>query len=126
MDLKHTTCRIGTPAGEIKAILMKPEQADGTVPGLLWIHGGGYVTGVASMVYYTMGHVLAEHFGCVLIAPNYRLALKAPYPAALEDSYAALRYLYAHAEELDVDRNRIIVGSSCPRMSSFSRLWSIE
>ena len=110
MKMKSTTRRIETPAGRIRAILMRPEENDGPVPGLLWLHGGGYVTGMASMVYFTMGHVLAEHFGCVLIAPNYRLALKAPYPAALEDCYASLQYLYSHAEELGVDRNRIVVG----------------
>ena len=110
MKLKSSLRRIGTPAGGIRAILMRPEKAEGPVPGMLWIHGGGYVTGIAAMAYYTMGHVLAEHFGCVLIAPEYRLAIRAPYPAALEDCYAALEYLYSHAEELGVDRNRIIVG----------------
>lgn len=110
MNLKAAMRRIDTPAGGMRAIVMRPEKADGLVPGLLWIHGGGYVTGVPAMVYYTMGSQLARHFGCVLIAPAYRLAIRAPYPAALEDCYAALEYLYAHAEELGVDRNRIIVG----------------
>ena len=110
MNLKAAMRRIDTPAGGMRAIVMRPEKADGLVPGLLWIHGGGYVTGVPAMVYYTMGSQLARHFGCVLIAPAYRLAIRAPYPAALEDCYAALAYLYGHAEELGVDRNRIIVG----------------
>ena len=110
MKLKRTGIRIDTPAGGIRAIMMRPEKQDRPVPGLLWIHGGGYVTGMASMVYYTMGSRLAKRFGCVLVAPNYRLALKSPYPAALEDCYATLEYIYSHAEELGVDRNRIIVG----------------
>ena len=110
MKLKNSNVRIDTPEGGISAILMRPEETDRPVPGILWIHGGGYVTGMAAMVHYTMGHVLAEHFGCVLVAPDYRLALKSPYPAALEDCYAALKFLYSHAEELGVDRSRIIVG----------------
>ena len=110
MKLKSTRCRIDTPAGGMNAILMQPEKQNRPVPGILWIHGGGYVSGMAAMAYYTAGRRLAKHYGAVLLSPNYRLALKAPYPAALEDCYAALQYLYTHADELGVDRSRIIVG----------------
>ena len=110
MKLKSSRRRIETTAGGMSAILMQPEKQEGPAPGLLWIHGGGYVSGMASMAYYTAGRKLAKHYGAVLLAPNYRLAIKAPYPAALEDCYAALAYLYTHAEELGADRNRIIVG----------------
>ena len=110
MKLRSTIRRIDSPAGRMKILILHPEKQGKPVPGILWLHGGGYVTGMASMVWYTMGSKLAKHFGCVLLAPNYRLALRHPYPAALEDSYAALQYLYDHAEDLGVDRNRIIVG----------------
>ena len=110
MKLKSTVRRIRTPAGRMKAIILYPEKQEQPVPGMLWIHGGGYVTGIAAMVYVTAGSVLAKHYGAVLITPEYRKAGKAPYPAALEDCYAALEYLYSHADELGVDRNRIIVG----------------
>ena len=108
MKLTSTIRRIDTPAGGMKTIILRPRKQEGAVPGLLWIHGGGYVTGMAAMAYLTMGRTLAKHFGCVLIAPDYRKALKAPYPAALEDCYAALLYLHSHRDELGVDR--IIVG----------------
>ena len=82
----------------------------GKGPGILWIHGGGYVLGMASMVHKSMGKMLARHYGGVVVSPEYRLAKEAPYPAALKDCYAALRYMYVHAEDLGIDRNRIIVG----------------
>ena len=82
----------------------------GKGPGILWIHGGGYVTGMAAMVYCSMGRRLARTYGGTVVSPEYRLAGKAPYPAALEDCYATLRYMAAHAEELGFDRKRIIVG----------------
>ena len=57
-----------------------------------------------------MGRMLARKYGGVVVSPEYRLAKSAPYPAALKDCYAALKYMYDHADELGIDRNRIIVG----------------
>ena len=82
----------------------------GKGPGILWIHGGGYCLGMASMVYCSMGRLLAKQYGGTVVSPEYRLAGKAPFPAALEDCYAALKYMYDHAEALGIDRNRIVVG----------------
>ena len=110
MMLKTEIRRIGTDAGEMKLIILRPLHADGPVPGILWIHGGGYRKGYASMVYITLGRMLAKRYGGVVLSPEYRLSTKAPYPAALEDSYAALEYLWAHAEELGIDREKIVVG----------------
>ena len=97
---------IAAPGGRMKLIVLQY----GKGPGILWIHGGGYVVGMAAMVYGSMGKLLAKRYGGVVISPEYRLAKKAPYPAALEDCYAALKYMYGHADELGIDRARIIVG----------------
>ena len=78
--------------------------------GVLWLHGGGYVTGTAGMIYLSRAMALVKKYGAVVAAPGYRLAGEAPYPAALEDCYAALRYLRDHAEELGVCPERIMVG----------------
>ena len=87
-----------------------PKEADGPVPGILWIHGGGYITGGNYMVLVSCGKMLAERYGAVVVSPEYRLAGEAPYPAALEDCYAALVWMYEHADELGIDRTRIVVG----------------
>jgi len=71
---------INSPGGKMKLIILRY----GKGPGILWIHGGGYAMGMASMVYYSMGRMLAKRYGGVVISPEYRLAKKAPYPAALE------------------------------------------
>ena len=72
---------IDSPGGKMKLIILQY----GKGPGILWIHGGGYVLGMAAMVYGSMGKMLAKHYGGVVVSPEYRLAKKAPYPAALED-----------------------------------------
>ena len=104
------TERIPTSAGSLKLKVMRPREQEGLVPGILWIHGGGYMTGGTYMVPFTEGKKLAKRLGAVMVSPNYRLARTAPYPAALEDCYAALKWMYDHADELGIDRNRIIVG----------------
>ncbi len=91
-------------------LVLRPEAAAAPVPGILWIHGGGYVLGMAGMVRMSCGKLLAKKFGAVVLSPEYRLAGKAPYPAALDDCCAALEYLWDHAEALGIDRDRIIVG----------------
>ena len=102
---------INGPSGELKLIILRYQgMQTGKLPGILWIHGGGYVIGFAGMVYATMGKALAKRYGGVVVSPAYRLAKKARYPAALEDCYAALKYMHDHAEELGIDRSRIIVG----------------
>ena len=78
--------------------------------GILWIHGGGYITGMAGMVHMSRAKNLVKKYGAVVVSPAYRLAGRAPYPAALEDCHAALSYLYERAEELGVRRDQIMVG----------------
>ena len=115
--MKRELLRIDTPSGKLKLIVLRPdgqpeEQTAGQeqMPGILWIHGGGYAVGMAAMVYKSCGRLLAEEFGAVVVSPEYRLASQAPYPAALEDCYAALLYMHLHADELGIDRKRIVVG----------------
>ena len=99
-------------AGErhVRMICLRPRGQSGPLPGILWIHGGGYSSGMAAMVYVSDGLLLAKRFGAVVLSPEYTRSGKAPYPAALEDCCAALRYLWDNAETLGVRRDRIIVG----------------
>ncbi len=110
MRLRSRSVYIDGPAGRMKLIVLRPKNQSAPLPGILWIHGGGYAAGMASMVYYSMGRLLAQTYGAVVVSPNYRKSRQAPYPAALDDCMAALRYMYAHADELRIDRKRIIVG----------------
>ena len=58
MKLRSTIRRIDSPAGKMKILILHPAETEKPVPGILWLHGGGYVTGMASMVYLTAGSVL--------------------------------------------------------------------
>ena len=94
----------------MKLIILEPKKREDLLPGILWIHGGGYTGGTPAMVLGSCAHDLAKRYGAVVISPGYRLAGEAPYPAAFEDCCAALEYMWDHAEELGIDRERIVVG----------------
>lgn len=79
-------------------------------PGVLWIHGGGYMTGMKEMVHMSRAVDLIKKYGAVVISPGYRLSFQKPFPAAVEDCYDALVYLRDHAEQLGINKNQIMVG----------------
>ena len=104
---------IPAPSGRMKLLILRPTVTKASperTPGILWIHGGGYATGMAGMIYMSRAIGLVKKYGAVVVTPEYRLSGKASYPAALEDCYAALLYLKDHADELGCSRDRLMVG----------------
>lgn len=104
------TIRIPTARGSIPALLLSPRTAQGNATGVLWLHGGGYAVGMKEMVHMSRAVGLVKRFGVVVLAPGYRLSLQSPYPAAMDDCYAALLYLKEHAAALGVRSDQIMVG----------------
>jgi acetyl esterase/lipase len=95
----------GAPDVPIYIINASPGEAR---PVVLSIFGGGFVLGNAAAEVPTL-QVQAQALDCVVVAPDYRLAPETPFPGSLEDNYAALTWLYAHAEEIGADPDRIAV-----------------
>ncbi len=94
----------------VPLLILKPLSESQNAPGVLWIHGGGYMTGMKEMAYIGRAADLVRDHGAVVIAPGYHLSLFHPYPTALNDCYAALLYIKDHAEELGINPNQIMVG----------------
>ena len=94
----------------IPLLILTPRAPKPGAPGVLWLHGGGYFTGMKEMVYMSRAVDLVERFGAVVIAPGYSLSLLRPYPAAVEDCYEALLYLRENADALGADPSRLMVG----------------
>lgn len=78
---------------------------------MVWIHGGGMIIGTPEQD-QALNIELARDFGMAVVAVDYRLAVDTPYPAPMEDCYAALDWLHAHAAELKVSTDRIAVGGA--------------
>ena len=103
-----TEHRVPVAGGEIAVRLYAPGGA-GPHPALVFYHGGGWVIGDL----YTHDGVcrtLTNAAGCIVASVDYRLAPESKYPAAAEDSYAALLWIVANAARLGIDPRRVAVG----------------
>lgn len=109
-DVRVQKLRIPTEHGSIPALLLSPLTAPVNAPGVLWLHGGGYIVGMKEIVHMSRAVELVKTYGAVVLSPGYRLALQAPFPAAMEDCYAALLYLKKNAGALGVRSDQIMVG----------------
>jgi acetyl esterase len=101
------------PGGEgdpdIAVRIYRPASApDGPLPGLFEIHGGGFIVGDLTMMDGFCDAVAAE-FPAVVVSVNYRLAPEDPFPAPVDDCYAALKWMADNAAELGVDSDRIAI-----------------
>ncbi len=84
----------------------RPADAEGILPAVVTIHGGGYVIGTYDMDGPTLDRWCLE-LGVVGLSVQYRLAPETPYPGPIDDCFAALHWAHEHAAELGVDRDGI-------------------
>ena len=78
-----------------------PEHVTGTLPAIVYIHGGGWLAGSRSS-----GEASAKHFtgrGYIFCSVDYRFSSEAIYPAQIEDCKCAIRYLRANAAQYHID-----------------------
>ncbi len=94
---------------DLKLDVYRPTQAS-TRTAILYFHGGGWRGGSREMM-RPDARAMAE-LGFVGLPAQYRLLGQAPWPAQLHDVKAAIRWTRAHADELDVDPDRIVLWGS--------------
>jgi acetyl esterase/lipase len=94
-------------AGEIPVRIYVPD-GDGPFPGVVFLHGGGWIIGSLD-THDNICRAISKRAGAVVVAVDYRLAPEHPYPAALEDSVDATRWVADCAAELGIDRRRLVV-----------------
>ena len=100
--------QIPGPDNRIPIRVYSPVIADGQ-PILVFYHGGGFRLGSLDS-YDPICRDLAARSGAIVVSVAYRLAPEHLYPAALDDSYAALEWVHSHAADIDGDPTRIAVG----------------
>ena len=105
-----TVRRIGVPVTgrTIDLHIVAPKDAKGPLPVVLHLHGGGYAIGRPDQDLALLGHYIGLK-PAIFVAPRYRLSAEAPYPAAIDDCYAALVWLAANADTIGGDASRLFV-----------------
>jgi len=91
--------------------LYKSASASTPTPALLWMHGGGYLIGKPEQDDKDVAQYVHE-LGITVVSVDYRLPPKHPFPAPLDDCYAALKWIVSHAQELNINPKRIAIGGN--------------
>jgi acetyl esterase/lipase len=110
-DLDVEDRQVPGPPGdpEVTVRVYAPKvRATAAVPAVLYLHGGGFFLGSIDTEHGGAAR-LAQELGVVVVSVEYRLAPEHPFPAGLEDCYAALVWLHEHADALGVDPARVAV-----------------
>lgn len=103
---------VGPDDNPVQLRIYRPSASNETLPVLLWIHGGGYILGSYEDNDPLCMQIVKEA-NCVVVSVDYRLAPEHPYPAPIEDCYAALKWIADNADQLNIDGNRIgVAGAS--------------
>jgi acetyl esterase/lipase len=99
------------PAGDVALRIYRPTSLSRESPALYWMHGGGFLIG--SPLQDERSNIdFARELNMSVIAVTYRLAPEAPAPAAVEDAYAGLEWVWENARDLGIDRERIAIGGA--------------
>ncbi len=100
------------PENELTLRLYRPETAAADSPGLIYIHGGGMIMGDLESQDENMREAATE-LNIPIASIDYRKAPEHPYPAAPEDCYAGVSWVFANAQALGMDPSNIgLMGAS--------------
>ena len=109
--LEDTTFPVG-PTGSVRIRIIRPQGVSGALPVVMHFHGGGWILGDKE-THDRMSREIAAGAGAAVVFVDYDRSPEARYPAAIEQAYAATKYVAEHGRELDLDATRMaIVGDS--------------
>lgn len=106
VETRQVTSFDGAP---FEVLVLTPKDAEGKLPCLIYLHGGGFVLEAAGY-HYELAMRYAREVRCKVVFVQYRIAPEVCHPVFFEDCYAAFSWAYDSAEALNIDRQRIGIG----------------
>jgi acetyl esterase len=98
----------GGPSGTVSVRILRPREAAGPLPVIVYIHGAGWVFGNAH-THDRLVRELAVGANAAVVFPNYSLSPEAKYPTAIEESYAVAKWVAEHGAEQNLDPRRVAI-----------------
>jgi acetyl esterase len=105
--IEDRTLAVG-PKGSVRIRTFKPEGADGSLPVVMYFHGGGWVLGDAATYDHLM-RKLANGAAAAVVFVEYSRSPEERYPVPVEECYAATKWVAEHGSELGLDTSRLAV-----------------
>ncbi len=96
------------PTGEISLRIVRPEKSSGILPVIMYFHGGGWILGNAN-THDRLVRELANGARAAVVFLNYTPSPEAKYPTAIEQAYAATKYIAERGGTLNLDPTRLAV-----------------
>lgn len=108
-DISITKHKIkGMDGNRVKIIEVARKNLDGEAPAIIYFHGGAFFMSYAG-IHLDNAQMYAREAGCRVFVVDYRLSTTAPFPAAHNDSQSAVEWVFDNAEQLQVDKNKLIL-----------------
>jgi acetyl esterase len=99
------------PAGPVPVRAYRPKGVgrDELLPALVFLHGGGWVIGDLD-THDVVCRTLANGARCAVFSVEYRKAPEAPFPAAVDDCFSALSFVFENGKNLRIETSKIAIG----------------
>jgi acetyl esterase len=106
-DIQQGTLAVG-PTGDISIKIVRPPKTSGTLPVIMYFHGGGWILGSYN-THDRLVREIANGARAAVVFVEYEPSPEAQYPVAIEQAYAATKYIADHAKEFNLDASRLAV-----------------
>ena len=108
VDIEDLTIEDGPTSSQVSIRILRPQNAPPLLPVIVYIHGAGWVFG-NQYTHDRLIRELAVGIRAAVVFPNYSLSPESKYPTAIEESYAAVKWVEEHGPTRGLDPTRLAV-----------------